>query len=205
MQAVEDTLGWLSALDRWIPDGRSLFPLLDRVRVEREEEALGRLLENLDEDGLHRILRVRPDDLDEASLPAPIRLRIEQSIPALLAGLARVLEFRTANGRRTVRMFNKAKHMLQGVVFGGRDGTRAFELISGTPPERIGRVVATADNVRTLAAETIVMQAVPHGMLATVLMVHYEHRYVSPPWVVDALGLPAGWHDGPEVARLVRA
>jgi len=138
MHVTEDTLGWLSALTRWIPDGRNLFPLLDSVRVERKEGRLIELLERLDEDGLRQILRARREDLEAAGPPQITRQRIDGSIPALLAGLRRVLDFRAANDRRTVIMFNKSKHMLQASLFRGRDGTHAVEFITGSPVTRVG-------------------------------------------------------------------
>ena len=204
MQAVEDTLGWLWALDQWIPEGRNLFPLLDAVRLGRDEARLVALVDRLDEDGLRRILRARREDIEAADLPDGTSQRIDESIPAILGGLVRLADFRTANGRRTARMYNKSKHMLQAVLRSGPDGTHAVDFISGAPAETVGRIVATSANVHAVAAETI-LQAVLHEMLATILMLHYGERYESPLWVTVALDLREGWHDDAEVARLVRA
>lgn len=206
MHGVEDTLGWIHALRLWIPDdGRSLFPLLDSVRLEREEDGLSEFLDELDGDELRSLLRVRLEDLDSSGIREEIRQQIIQSVPHVLDGLRRLIHFRTANERRTARMFNKSKHMLQGVVKRSRDGTHAIEFISGSPPETVGRIIVTPANIRTLAAESIVLQAALHSMLAAILMTHYQELYASPDWIRMALDLPEGWHDGDRVQRLVMA
>lgn len=206
MQAVEDTLGWIHVLRTWVPDGRSLFKALDRVRVEREEEGLQNFLTALDEQGLRDVLRVRDEDLAAAGLAEDLRSQIVRASSAWLSGLRRLLEYRTTEDRRRVQMFNKSKHMLQAVLKHARRGdVTAIDFISGDPSEPVGRIIATQQNVRTVAAETVVFQAVLHGMLACILMTHYDVEYVTPSWVAQAYRLPEGWYDGPEVEQLLAA
>jgi hypothetical protein len=190
MTAIEDTIGWIAALRAWLPStGRTLFPLLDRVEVHRDlEGSIAAYLEALDEEGLRELLRIRAADLAASGLPPTIRKSIDGSVAALLPGLRRVLDFRRARDRYRVVMFNKSKHMLQGAVLRGRDGTHALRYIraSDSACERVGDVVATSQHVRTVAAEGIVIQAVLHGMLAAILMAHYPEPYISPEWVTRA-------------------
>ena len=211
MTAIEDTLGWVHALRVWVPStGRTLARLLDNVMVNPVlEQDLTEYFERLDEDGLRELLTVRPADLEAAAIPETIRERLTSSIPSLLSGLRRALEFRIGGQRRRVTAFNKSKHMLQGAVFRGPDGTHAIRYVrprvGGGEPREVAQLIATAANVRTVAAEGIVIQAVLHGVLAAILMTHYGEEYVSPEWVKQALDLPVGWHEEREAERVVRS
>lgn len=207
MTSTEDVLGWLFALRDWKPGDveRCLIRLLDKVQVgsgQYTEEKAAELLASLDPTGLRALLHIPEDgDLEKAGFPVQVRQRLNESIPANLDGLRRLVELRHRDNRGYVVAFNKLKHLLLAVrtdVRGRHEVLvpkwRRFDEREKAIHMDMAWIGCSPQDVRVLASRAIAGQAVLNSLLGIILWTRFGEAYTSPAWAVNALNLP-GWRE----------
>ena len=200
MTSTEDLLGWLFALQEWKPGQAeySLFILLvDKVKVGRgsyrEDNAVS-LLTSVDAEGFRRLFHIPTDEeLISSGITTELLSDINRSIPFKLDGWLRIAKRRANQGRGTVRMFNKLKHHL--IVFPIQDSGKGIVWVPASINMDIkqnqigitsGHLEANPNEIRRLASDAIVAQAVLHDTLALILSIRYGEQYYQQNWAVRA-------------------
>ena len=200
MTSTEDLLGWLFALREWKPGEaeHSLFILLvDKIKVGRgkysEDNAVS-LLKSVDAEGFRRLFHI-PKDEELISSGASVELvdALNRGVPYKLDGWLRIAKKRAEQDRGTVRMFNKLKHHL--IVFPTQQRGKGEVWVPASVRMDIkqnqigldsGFLEANPNEIRRLASDAIVAQAVLHDTLALILITRYGEEYHAPNWVVRA-------------------
>ena len=200
MTSTEDLLGWLFALQEWKPGEaeHSLFILLvDKVEVGRgkysEDNAVS-LLTSVDAEGFRRLFHVPKDkELISSGISVELVDTVNRSVPFKLDGWLRIAKRRAEQDRGTVRMFNKLKHHL--IVFPIQERDKNVVWVPASVNMDIkqnqirlnsGYLEANPSEIRRLASDAIVAQAVLHDTLAMILVTRYVEKYHAPNWVVRA-------------------
>ena len=119
---LEDVQGWLYVFKEWTPGrvDKSLLALLDTVEVGgrgwSESEALA-LLRSIDCDGYRRLVHVpTSEELRALDWSEEMIEVVAKSMAAQHRDLPRSIELRDENDRNLVKGYNKAKHMLLGLL-----------------------------------------------------------------------------------------
>ena len=206
MTSTEDMLGWLFVLREWKPGDvrHGLWPLLDKIQVgsgKYSEEKATAWLDSLDAEGLRTVLHVPADDeLAVAGFPDQARERVNQAMPASLAGLKRLVELRQEEDRLRVRAFNKLKHhfvALRRAASPGEVLIPVWKDLDETANEiRMATLTieATPENARVMASRSIIAQATLNSWLGIIMWTRYDEPYENPVWAVRALAL-RGWRE----------
>lgn len=199
MTSTEDLLGWLFALQEWQP-GRaehSLFILLDRIQVGRgsyrEDNAVS-LLSSVDAEGFRRLFHIpKNEEIFSSGMSVELVDNLNRSVPFKLDGWLKIAKRRAEQDRGTVGMFNKLKHHMLAFPTQERGKDEVWMPFSirmnrKQNQMRLGRgwLGANANNIRRLASDAIVAQAVVHDTLALILVTRYGEQYYAPNWVIRA-------------------
>ena len=199
MTSTEDLLGWLFALQEWKPGNaeHSLFILLDRIQVGRgsylEDNAVS-LLTSVDAEGFRKLFHIPKDEeLISSGISVELVDTVNRSVPFKLDGWLKIAKKRAEQDRGTVRMFNKLKHHMLAFPTQerGKDEVwmpSSIRMDRKQNQIRLGRgwLEANPNEIRRLASDAIVAQAVLHDTLALILLTRYGEQYYAQNWAVRA-------------------